>query len=77
MTAVPNRVHPRRKRDDEPTVRKVDATSVSYGESISKNGRIVWGAFDASNTLISIGATAGEARRKYRQVLRRKASPKS
>jgi hypothetical protein len=44
---------------------------VPYGSSISLNGKFVWAAFQG-DTLISIGATADEARRTYKAVMRRK-----
>lgn len=52
-------------------VRKVPADSVPYGDSISRNGRIVWAAYDGE-TLVCVAATAPEARRKYMQWLNRK-----
>jgi YD repeat-containing protein len=51
-----------------PVMRKVPADSVPYGESISNNGRTVWAAYDDSGRLIAVAATAGEARRKYREA---------
>lgn len=47
-------------------VHKVPADSVPYGESISRNGRTVWAAYDGE-TLVAVGATVPEARRKYRR----------
>jgi hypothetical protein len=52
---------------DIPTVRKVPASSVPYGESISRNGRTVWAAYDGER-LVAVGATADEARQSYRKV---------
>ncbi|MGB7554471.1 MAG: hypothetical protein WBM04_08855 [Candidatus Korobacteraceae bacterium] len=52
-----------------PTIRKVPANSVPYGESISRNGRTVWIAMDGER-LVCIAATAVEARRKYRDICR-------
>ena len=53
-----------------PTVRKVPADSVPYGDSISRNGSSVWAAYDDNGRLICVCATAGEARRKYRSIKR-------
>jgi hypothetical protein len=50
-------------------IRKVPAESVPYGESISRNGKFVWAAYD-NGVLVAVGATAGEARRKYREAKR-------
>jgi hypothetical protein len=50
--------------DPELSVRKVAASSVRYGDSISRDGRTVWAAY-CGERLVSVGATAGEARRKY------------
>jgi hypothetical protein len=52
-------------------VRKVPADSVPHGDAVSRNGRTVWAAYD-SETLIAVGATANEARGKYREVRRQK-----
>jgi hypothetical protein len=54
-----------------PTVRKVPADSVPYGESISRNGRTVFVAFNDAGQLVCVGATSSEVRRKYREALRR------
>jgi YD repeat-containing protein len=61
---------PPRPDPDPPTVRKVPADSVRYGDSISRNGSSVWAAYDGSGRLICVCATAGEARRKYRAIKR-------
>lgn len=53
-----------------PEVRKVRADSVPYGESISRNGRTVWAAYDGER-LVAVGATAEEARRKGREARKR------
>jgi hypothetical protein len=55
---------PDSERFRELSIRKVQADSVPYGDSISRNGRTVWAAFH-SDQLIAVGATVGEARRKY------------
>ena len=54
-------------------VRKVPASSVPYGDTISRNGRTVWAAYDGTGTLVAVGATAGEARRKYLEARKREA----
>jgi hypothetical protein len=59
-----NRIE-RYKPDAPIDIRKVPADSVPYGESISRNGRTVWVAYDGDR-LVCIGATAGEARSKYK-----------
>jgi len=51
----------------KPTIRKLAAGSVPYGDSISIRGNYVWGAFDGDK-LVAIGATVDEAKRKYRRV---------
>jgi hypothetical protein len=53
-------------------VRKVPADSVPYGSSITRNGRTVWAAYDVDK-LIAVGATADEARRKFKDLVRSKA----
>ena len=57
----PHRSPSRRQQAD---VRKVAADSVPYGESISRNGRTVWAAYDLDE-LVAVGATRDEARQKY------------
>jgi hypothetical protein len=59
---------PPRSDPHPPTVRKVPAGSVPYGDSISRNGSSVWAAFNDDGKLICVAATAGEARRKYRSI---------
>jgi hypothetical protein len=54
-----------------PEVRKIPASSVPYGDSITRNGRTVFAAY-YDGTLVSVGATAGEARAKFRQEMRRR-----
>jgi hypothetical protein len=46
-------------------VKKIPAASVRYGLDISRNGHTVWGAYDLTGVLRAVGATAGEARKKY------------
>ncbi len=50
-------------------LRKIPASSVRYGDIISTNGKTVWAAFDVGDdtTPVGIGATAGEARQRYRE----------
>lgn len=55
---------------DPPTVRKVPASSVFLGDSISRDGMWVWVAYDAQGTLIAVAATSAEVRRKYRDLRR-------
>ena len=63
-----NRARKPRKTDPHPPViRKIDVDSVPYGPNISHNGRTLWGAFDDDGHLACVAATAGEARRKYRE----------
>lgn len=50
--------------EKKPTTRKVPANSVPYGDSISRNGRTVWAAFDGG-TLVAVAATADEVRGLY------------
>jgi hypothetical protein len=64
-----SRNKPRRVDPHAPVVRKVPADSVPYGESISRNGRTVYAAYDGE-TLIAVAATADEVRAKYRLILR-------
>ena len=47
------------------SVRKIPASSVEYGESVSLNGQTVWAVYD-DGVLVCIAPTAPEARRKYR-----------
>lgn len=60
-----NRIYPRRADPHPPTLRKVPADSVPFGDSISCNGRTVWVSYDG-DTLLAVAATADEARRKFR-----------
>jgi len=50
-----------------PTIRKVSADSVLYGDAICTRGDHVWAAYDGEK-LIAVGATADEARRNYRRA---------
>lgn len=52
---------------DPPTVQKVPADSVPFGESISANSETVWAAYDSGGALIAVAATSAEVRRKYRE----------
>ena len=67
MRPVRTRIYPRRQPQDVPTLRKVPADSVPYGENISRNGRTVWAAYDG-DTLVTVGATSEEVRIKYREA---------
>lgn len=49
------------------TVKKVPASSVRYGEDISTTGKWVYCAYDGDE-LVAVGATAGEARQRYRKA---------
>jgi hypothetical protein len=69
-----NRIFPHMLDPRPPTIRKVPADSVPYGESISRNGRTVWSASDGER-LVCVAATAEEARRKYREMLVWEAKP--
>lgn len=62
-----NRVNRHGPDQDPPTVRKVPADSVPFGDSISINGETVWAAYDSRGTVIAVAATSAEARRKYRE----------
>lgn len=55
----------------KPTIRKVPADSVPYGESISRNGKHVWCAYDG-DVLIAVAATADEARCQYREAWKKR-----
>lgn len=62
-TSWPHR--PDSERWPEMSIRKVQANTVPFGESISRNGRTVWAAYH-NDRLIAVGATHDEARAKYR-----------
>ncbi len=49
--------------------RKISADAVTYGRDISGGRDFVWGAYD-NGVLVAVGATAPEARRKYREAKR-------
>jgi len=73
-----NRISSTRRPDPHPpTIRKVPADSVPYGESISRNGRTVWAAFDDAEVLVAVAATAPEVRAKYREAMRERAREKA
>lgn len=48
-------------------MRKVPASSVPHGESITRNGKTVWVGLDGER-VICVAATAGEARRKWTEI---------
>jgi hypothetical protein len=50
-------------------MRKVAASSVPYGESISTNGRFVYAAY-LGERLVCVAATASEARRRFGQIIK-------
>jgi hypothetical protein len=55
----------------EPILHKMPSSSVPYGSSISLDGEHVWAAYRPDGeTLVCVGATPNEARRKYRAVQR-------
>ena len=72
MQRFRNRIVPHRQDPDAPIVRKVPATSVPFGDSISAHGKHVWVAYAPDGTQVVVAATAEEARFKYRQIRRRK-----
>ena len=56
---------PDSERWPEMSIRKVAASSVPFGESVSRNGKTCWAAYH-KDQLIAVGATHDEARAKYR-----------
>ena len=72
-----NRISPRSPGRYQPAIRKVPASTVPFGESISRNSRTVWAAFDDAEVLVAVAATAGEVRAKYREVMRQRAREKA
>jgi hypothetical protein len=67
-TRFSNRIKRNRPDEHPPTVRKVPANSVPYGESISHNGLTVWVALDGER-VVCVGATSDEVRSKYRELM--------
>jgi hypothetical protein len=61
-----NRLEAYRPDPNPPTVRKIRADSVPYGDSISRNGRTVWVVLEEER-VVCVAATAAEVRRKYRE----------
>jgi hypothetical protein len=51
----------------KPTIRKVLASTVPYGDSICTRGKHVWAAYDGDR-LVCVGATSREARMLYRRA---------
>jgi hypothetical protein len=47
------------------TIRKEPAAEHRYGKDVSRHGDYVYAAYDGDN-VVAIGATAKEARRKYK-----------
>jgi hypothetical protein len=70
-----NTIRPRIPPRYAPELRKVPTASVRYGPDVSRNGRTVWAAFYGGE-LISIGASAGEARRNFQKEMRRREGKK-
>jgi riboflavin synthase alpha subunit len=68
-TRFTNRIKTHRKDENPPIVRRVPASSVPYGESISQNGLTVWVAMDGER-VVCVGATSAEVRRKYRELMK-------
>ena len=62
----PNRKVGTYRRDSTPKPVKVPASSVPFGDSISRNGRYVWVVMEGGR-VVAIGATADEAGRKYKR----------
>lgn len=55
----------------EPILHKMPSSSVPSGSSISLDGEHVWAAYTPDGeTLVCVGATPDEARRKYRAAQR-------
>jgi hypothetical protein len=51
----------------KPTIRKVLATSVPYGDAICTRGEHVWAAY-SDGVLVCVGATSKEARELYQRA---------
>jgi hypothetical protein len=62
-----NRLSRRLNPNPPPVVRKVPASSVPHGESISRNGKYVWVGLDGER-VICVEPSAQEARRKVREI---------
>jgi hypothetical protein len=56
---------PDSERWPELSIRKVPASSVPFGESISRNGRTVWAGYH-NGELVAVGATCDQTRAKYK-----------
>ena len=62
-----NKVYSRRpasERHPERSIRKVDASTVAYGESVTRNGSTCWAAYH-NGELVAVAGSAPEARRRY------------
>ena len=59
-----NKVGKYRPDPNPPTVRKVPATSVPYGDSISRNGRTVWVVLEGER-VVCVAATAAAVANPY------------
>jgi hypothetical protein len=57
-----------------PTLKKVPAESVPYGDIICTCGTSVWAAY-SGNTLVAVGATKKEAQQKYQRTRLGKPGP--
>jgi hypothetical protein len=66
-----NKVWPHRPDPNPPTILKVPADSVPFGESISNNGRTVWAAYEGDE-LIAVAPTSAEVRAKFSEVRRKR-----
>lgn len=51
----------------KPTIRKVPADSVPFGEDICQRGNSVWAAYDGER-LVCVAPTAKEARLRYQRI---------
>lgn len=66
-TRFDNRINAHHPDPNPPTVRKVLANSVPYGESISRNGRTVWVALEGER-VICVAASSAEVRRRFYDI---------
>ena len=66
-TRFDNKINVHHSDPNPPTIRKVPASSVPYGESISRNGRTVWVAV-AGERVVCVAATSVEVRRKFYDI---------
>lgn len=66
-TRFDNKINAHQPDPNPPTVRKVPANSVPYGESISRNGRTVWVALEGER-VVCVAATSADVRRKFHDI---------